>query len=69
MLFVAGGAVRRKYLAGVMNGAVVARYASFIARFRAERIRFLHVARVALFRQDGVRTRHRAAAVHAIVAS
>ena len=67
MLGVAGGAVRRGDLAGVMDGAVMASQARLIVGLGGKGRGFLHVARGAFFFQNGVGLGHAAAAVNASV--
>ncbi len=61
-------AVRGKQLVRVMNGAVVASFASLVAGFRAENAGFFHMARAALLGQYGMAHGHLPAAVNVIVA-
>src|SRR5271170_2602476 len=58
MLSMTRGAVRRKQLVRVANGAVVAGFAGLVAGFGAENARLLYVTRAALLGQHSMAHRH-----------
>jgi|ERR1700684_2917039 hypothetical protein len=68
MLAMASGTVRSKYLVRVVNRAVVASFASTVARFGAENPSLFHVTGAAAFAQHSVARRHLPAAVNPVVA-
>lgn len=69
MFFMARRAIRRENLIGVMNRAVMARFAALIVGVGTERASFLNMAGVALVGEDGVRLRNPTTTVDVIVAS
>ena len=62
------GAVRRKQLVRVVNGAVVASLAGLVTCFGAENAGLFYMARAASFREHCMARGHLPAAVHAVVA-
>lgn len=69
VLQVARRAYRSESLVGVMKRSAMAGVARLVGGFRAERIRFLHVARAAFRCQYGMGRGHFSSAVNAIVAA
>jgi hypothetical protein len=65
----ASGTVRRKGLVRVMNRTIVASLAGTVARLRAEKAGFFHMAGAAAFGQHSMARRHFPAAVNSVVAS
>ena len=69
MFRVAGGAIRREHLIGMVRGPIMTSEAGPIARLRAERVSIPNVAFATPCREDCMSGGHLAAAIHAIVAS